>query len=91
VILEFLDPLVSETGLSNFARLGPTELIVALHIGQKLDYPVWQTETSSFSKKTKFSSIRSEACCLLRQIVHHCIFIPRNMLYSKIIEKSNNF
>jgi hypothetical protein len=89
--MEIPNPPVSEIGLSSFARLDPTEQTIALHIGQKLDCPVWQTETSGFSRKTEFSSICSKTRCLLRQIVHHYILIPGNMLYSKIIEKSNNF
>jgi hypothetical protein len=39
--LEILDPPISETRLSDFAGLGPTEQTVALHIGQKLDCPVF--------------------------------------------------
>jgi hypothetical protein len=90
-ILEILHPPISETGPSNFAELGPTEQIVALHIGQKPNYPVWQTGTYSFFQKTKFSLIWSKTWCLLRQIIHHSIFIPGNMLHNKIIEESNNF
>jgi hypothetical protein len=36
-----LDPPISETGLFSFAELGPIEQTVALHIGQKLDVPVF--------------------------------------------------
>jgi hypothetical protein len=53
-VLEILDPPVLEIGLSGFTGLGPTEQTVALHIGQKLDRPVWQTGTSGFSRKSKF-------------------------------------
>jgi hypothetical protein len=62
--LEISDPPVSETGLSSFAGLGPTEQNVALHTGQKLDCPVWQTETSSFSKKQNFPRFdqKPDAC-----------------------------
>jgi hypothetical protein len=53
-ILEILDPLVLETGSSGFAELGSTEQIIALHIGQKSDHPVWQIRTSGFSRKSNF-------------------------------------
>jgi hypothetical protein len=39
--LEILSPSVSETGPSGFAKLGSTEQIVALHIGRKLEHPVF--------------------------------------------------
>jgi hypothetical protein len=90
-ILKIPNPPVSEIGTFGFIELGSAEQTVALCIGQKLDYPVWQTETSGFFQKTKFSSIRSETWCLLRQIVRQCIFILENMLHSKIIEETNNF
>jgi hypothetical protein len=54
VILETLDPTVSETGPSGFAELGSVEQIVALYIGQKSNCSVWQIRTSSFSRKPNF-------------------------------------
>jgi hypothetical protein len=53
-VLEILDPPVLQTKPFNFVELGSEEQIVALHIGQKPEHPVWQTGTSEFSKKLNF-------------------------------------
>jgi hypothetical protein len=58
--LGFPDTLFSETRPFSCAELDSAEHIVVLRIGRKLKHLVWQTKTSNFSKKTKFSLIRSK-------------------------------
>jgi hypothetical protein len=54
-VLKIPDPSVSEIEQSGVAELGSAEQIVALHIGQKSEHPIWQTGTSGFSKKPNIS------------------------------------
>jgi hypothetical protein len=64
-ILKIPDPSVSEIEPSGFAELDSTKQTVALCIGQKLDYPVWWSRTSDFSRKpnlTRFDR-KPDACC----------------------------
>jgi hypothetical protein len=60
-----MSPSVSKTGPSCFAELGSVEQIIALHISQKPGCPLWQTETSGFSRKPYFPQFdrKLDACC----------------------------
>jgi hypothetical protein len=71
-VLEILDPSVSETGLPSFAGFGPTEQIVALHIGRKPDCTVWQTRTSGVSKKSNFPQFdqKPDACATNHSLLY---------------------
>jgi hypothetical protein len=53
-VLEILDPQVPETAPSDFAKFGSAEQIIALHIGRKPDYLIWQIRTSIFFKNQIF-------------------------------------